>query len=86
MRYVDNYRRGQVLEVIGRDRPAGLERGSYDVVGVSAKGIVSLRDTEGKRVRFGRIASIPMTSAIIWLYLSEKPAPSRRRPHSLDCQ
>jgi ATP-dependent exoDNAse (exonuclease V) alpha subunit len=52
MRYVDNYRRGQVLEVIGRDRPAGLERGSYDVVGVSAKGIVSLRDTEGKRVRF----------------------------------
>lgn len=52
MRYASHYRSGQVLEVIGRDRPAGLERGTYDVVGVSAKGVVSLRDAEGKRVRF----------------------------------
>lgn len=52
MRYAGNYRSGQVLEVIGRDCPAGLERGTYDVVGVSAKGVVSLRDTEGKRIRF----------------------------------
>jgi hypothetical protein len=73
MRYASNYRSGQVLEVIGRDRPAGLERGTYDVVGVSAKGVVSLRDTEGKRVRFRPDRLDPMTSATIWLCLSAKP-------------
>ena len=52
MLYASHYRSGQVLEVIGRDRLAGLERGTYDVVSVSAKGVVSLRDAEGKRVRF----------------------------------
>jgi hypothetical protein len=73
MRYASNYRSGQVLEVIGRDRPAGLERGTYDVVGVSAKGVVSLRDTEGKRIRFRPDRLDPMTSATIWLCLSAKP-------------
>jgi hypothetical protein len=38
--------------VVGRDRPAGLDHGTYDVVGVSAKGVVSLRDADGKRARF----------------------------------
>jgi hypothetical protein len=52
LRYASNYRAGQVLEVVGRDRPAGLDHGTYDVVGVSAKGVVSLRDADGKRARF----------------------------------
>jgi hypothetical protein len=52
LRYASNYRAGQVLEVVSRDRSAGLDHGTYDVVGVSAKGIVSLRDADGKRARF----------------------------------
>ncbi|MFX7804532.1 hypothetical protein ABTK17_19935, partial [Acinetobacter baumannii] len=47
-----NYQAGQVLEVIGRHRPAGLEPGAYDVFRVSTKGVVSLRDAEGRTARF----------------------------------
>lgn len=52
LRFAQNYRAGQVIEVIGRHRPAGLEPGVYDVTRVSTKGVVSLRDAEGRTARF----------------------------------
>jgi hypothetical protein len=52
LRYARHYRPGQVLEVIARDKPAGLERGTYEVLRVSDKGIVTLRDGEGHRHQF----------------------------------
>ena len=52
LRYAQNYRTGQVLEVIGRHKPAGLERGTYEVLRVSEKGVVSLRDADGKSLKF----------------------------------
>ncbi|MFK4985380.1 hypothetical protein ACI4B7_26505, partial [Klebsiella pneumoniae] len=48
LRFAQNYQAGQVLEVIGRHRPAGLEPCAYDVFRVSTKGVVSLRDAEGR--------------------------------------
>jgi hypothetical protein len=50
LRFASNFRAGQVLEVVSRDSSTGLDRGTYDVVGVSAKGVVSLRNAEGDRV------------------------------------
>jgi len=52
LRYAQSYRAGQVLEVIGRHKPAGLERGSYEVLRVSDKGVVSLRDADGQSLKF----------------------------------
>jgi len=52
LRYAQNYRVGQLLEVIGRHKPAGLERGTYEVLRVSDKGVVSLRDADGKGLKF----------------------------------
>lgn len=52
LRYSSNYRPGQVLEVVGRDRPGGLERGSYEVLLVSTKGVVTLREGDGGQHRF----------------------------------
>lgn len=52
LRFANNFRAGQVLEVVSRDSSTGLDRGTYDVVGVSAKGVVSLRNAEGDRVKF----------------------------------
>jgi hypothetical protein len=52
LRFAHNYRTGQVLEVIGKHRPAGLDAGTYDVIRVSTKGVVSLRDSEGRTIKF----------------------------------
>jgi hypothetical protein len=52
LRFAQNYRTGQVLEVIGKHRPAGLDAGTYDVIRVSTKGVVSLRDSEGRTIKF----------------------------------
>lgn len=52
LRYVSNYRPGLVLEVIGGERPGGLARGAYDVLRVSTKGVVTLRDSDGHQHRF----------------------------------
>ena len=52
LRFAQNYRAGQVLEVIGKHRPAGLDAGTYDVIRVSTKGVVSLRDSEGGTIKF----------------------------------
>jgi hypothetical protein len=52
LRFAQNYRTGQVLEVIGKHRPAGLDAGTYDVTRVSTKGVVSLRDSEGRTIKF----------------------------------
>jgi hypothetical protein len=38
--------------VIGKHRPAGLDAGTYDVIRVSTKGVVSLRDSEGRTIKF----------------------------------
>ncbi len=52
LRLAATYRKGQVVEVFRRDRPAGLEAGRYEVASVNAKGQVTLRDAQGGRVRF----------------------------------
>ena len=52
LRYASNYRPGQLLEVMARDKPAGLERGTYEVWRVSDKGVVTLKDEDGHRHRF----------------------------------
>lgn len=52
LRMVQMYRKGQVVEVFRRDRPAGLDAGRYEVLSVNAKGRVTLRDGAGERVRF----------------------------------
>jgi conjugative relaxase-like TrwC/TraI family protein len=52
LRMVQTYRKGQVVEVFRRDRPAGLDIGRYEVLSVNGKGIVTLRDEAGERVRF----------------------------------
>jgi conjugative relaxase-like TrwC/TraI family protein len=52
LRYAHNYQPRQVLEVVARDKPAGLEHGSYQVLRVSRKGVVTLRDGEGNQHKF----------------------------------
>lgn len=51
LRFARNYHPGQVLEVHGKDKPAGLEQGAYDVVRVNSKGVVTLRDADGQQHR-----------------------------------
>ena len=52
LRYAHNYQPRQVLEVVARDKPAGLEHGSYQVLRVSREGVVTLRDGEGNQHKF----------------------------------
>lgn len=52
LRYAQNYRPGQLLEVLTRDRPGGLARGVYDVIRANSKGVVTLRDEAGNEHRF----------------------------------
>ena len=46
------YRKGQVVEILRRDRPAGLDVGRYEVLSVNTRGTVTLLDGAGGRVRF----------------------------------
>lgn len=66
LRLVATYRKGLVVEVFRRDRPAGLYAGRYEVVTISEKGQVTLRDAQGRRVRFspGDIASGESSDAL----------------------
>ena len=52
LRYSRTYRPGQVLDVVRNKDTGGLARGRYEVVRANAKGEVTLRDENGKRVRF----------------------------------
>lgn len=52
LRYAQTYRPGQLVDVIGGHRPAGLERGHYRVVDVTPTGRVVLRDDNGRRHSF----------------------------------
>lgn len=52
LRLAATYKKGQVVEVFRRDRPAGLEAGRYEVASLNAKGQITLRDAQGGRVRF----------------------------------
>ena len=52
LRYAQSYRPGQLVDVIGRHRPGGLEHGHYRVVNVTPTGRVVLRDDNGRRHSF----------------------------------
>ncbi len=52
LRYAQTYRPGQLVDVIGRHRPGGLEHGHYRVVDVTPTGRVVLRDNNGRRHSF----------------------------------
>ncbi|MEO0030520.1 MAG: hypothetical protein RIS94_278 [Pseudomonadota bacterium] len=56
LRMAQTYRKGQVVEVFRRERPAGLDVGRYEVLSAHAKGVVTLRDGAGGRVRFAPAA------------------------------
>lgn len=73
LRMAQTYRKGQVVEVFRRDRPAGLEAGRYEVHSANAKGMVTLRDGAGGRVRFspGEIEAGDHRDALA-LYATEK--------------
>lgn len=52
LRYARTYRTGQLVDVIGTSRPAGLEQGHYRVANVTPTGRVVLRDDNGRRHSF----------------------------------
>ena len=52
LRYARTYRPGQLVDVIGGSRPAGLEHGHYRVVDVTPTGRVVLRDDNGRKHSF----------------------------------
>lgn len=52
LRYAQTYHPGQLLDVIGRSRPGGLEQGQYRVVEITKTGRVVLRDDNGRRHSF----------------------------------
>lgn len=52
LRYPQTYNPGYVIDVTRNTRPAGLLRGRYDVVGVDAKGLVTIRNERGKAFVF----------------------------------
>lgn len=52
LRFARHYQPGQMLEVNVRDKPGGLRAGTYDVVHVSTKGVVTLRDEHGRKQSF----------------------------------
>ena len=52
LRYARTYRSGQLVDVIGGSRPAGLEHGQYRVVDVTPTGRVVLRDNDGRKHSF----------------------------------
>jgi hypothetical protein len=71
LRYAKSYRAGQVLDVVRNKDNGGLDRGRYEVVRTNARGEVTLRDENGKRVKFdpSRISPTAKTDA---LQLSER--------------
>lgn len=73
LRMAQAYRKGQVVEVFRRDRPAGLDVGRYEVLSANAMGVVTLRDGAGGRVRFapGTISADDRRDALA-LYDPEK--------------
>ncbi|VWX55212.1 MobF family relaxase [Novosphingobium sp. 9U] len=52
LRYAATYRSGQVLTVMLGTRPAGLERGRYEVERVDKNGKVHLVDEHGRKLKF----------------------------------
>jgi Mrp family chromosome partitioning ATPase len=52
LRYAENYRQGQLVEVIAKGKPAGLAMGEYEMVKAMPSGIVKLRDQAGQQVLF----------------------------------
>lgn len=73
LRMAQTYHKGQVVEVFRKDRPAGLDAGRYEVASVNAKGVVTLQDGGGGRVRFapGAINADDARDALV-LYDTEK--------------
>ncbi|KHL24295.1 ATPase AAA [Croceibacterium mercuriale] len=52
LRYARTYHAGQVLDVVRNKDAGGLSRGRYEVLRTNARGEVTLRDENGKRIRF----------------------------------